>query len=242
MGTSNWAKQHFKFELLSWIWKRRDVLFLVHSGVWEFWIVYVTVLSLRNCDLTGFHTETVCCVSVSVRKLMPTTQVVYRWLCDHHTVYSITPAAVKAKQLSLISQCVSCTGKHWYLGGCCNNARMRSKSLCVWEGWRVLGRGGRALLVAICRKQKRTWAVNLFFSPCDFNGLTFVLGWGTTLHSSVRVSGYYDWVAPCGGPEVILSGALIWSASIVPHDPLMASSATLSAQTQPSAGESARHW
>lgn len=87
---------------------------------------------------------------------------------------------------------------------------------CV-GGEEGVGRWGQGL--AICRKQKRTWAVNLSkggFFPCDFNGLTFVLGWGTALHSSVRVSGCYDWVAPCGGPEVILSGALIWSASIVP--------------------------
>lgn len=80
-----------------------------------------------------------------------------------------------------------------------------------------VGRWGQGL--ATCRKQKRTWAVNLSkggFFPCDFNGLTFVLGWGAALHSSVRVSGCCDWVAPCGGPEVILSGALIWSESIVP--------------------------
>lgn len=76
-----------------------------------------------------------------------------------------------------------------------------------------VGAGG--LVGASCRSAHEYLRADFFFLP-NFNGFTCVFGWGTALHSSVRVSACYDWVAPCGCPEVIPSGALIWSASIVP--------------------------
>lgn len=189
MGTSNWAKQHFKFELLSWIW---DLFSLVHR------IVYVTVLSdklkHKNCLL---------CISVNQGSSRQQ-QVAYTWLCDHH-IFHYTSCKSKTTQPH-----VSVCKLRW---------QIPAVTMLTWDQkqcWE--GGGGRVFSCSrMSRKQKRTWAVNVSeggFFPCDFNGLTFVLGWGTALHSSVRVC--CDWVAPCGGPEVILSGALIWSASIVP--------------------------
>lgn len=103
---------------------REEIYFSLCIVVLEsFWIVYVTVACLRYCDRIRCLTET--------QELFVVYQCQSGNTCQQHkglTIYSIRPA-VKTKQHSLMSRCVSSSGTPWYLGVHCNNAQQRSKTV-----------------------------------------------------------------------------------------------------------------
>ena len=160
--------------------------------------------------------------------------------CQQHTgltIYSIRPA-VTTKQHSLMSQ--------WLLWQTSIPVTMLTwdQKQCM-GGERVSGGGGRVLAVAICRKQKRIWAVNylqgdFFFSPVT--SMVWLLCWGGALHCTHLSESAAAMIGLRPAGVLRSSWVALWSdqRQLFLRDPLMALQRHV-VQPDSSAGDSARH-